>query len=822
MSNPNQKVSSTSSLPTWRRGGVGFRLSLRSILHFRMYSSINILGLALSLACVIIIFRYVYGEFNVDHFNRNIDRIYVTTQETSSRSGVVGFSGISNPNGEKTFVDLRDHPGIEKHSEFILFNQDGISLDDRTYDAKILVADSNFLKITDYLIISGICKLSDPHSALITDNFAQKIFGNQNPVGKTFRHSTGEILTITGIIGQTPTKSTLSFDMIVSHSLSDSWSRMPNTLVLLYPGVDYRQINKQYESFFEMPRWDQHMRYQLFPLSKVYFDKNIYNFVFNQGNYNYVSLLIIVGVLILLVGVINFINIYTVVVLRRGREFGVKKVFGAEGSNLFMQLLIENLLMIGAALVFALIIARLVSPIITNILQLNQIPNIRFDLVISFILLVLLPLITTLYPYFRYNYSSPVTSLHNIDKIKGSGGLRHIFLSFQYIFTIVMIIVSLFFIKQLRFMLNTDPGYRTKDIIKVQFLKHDTDHRIRDMEEWEKKRENGKRIIGEMIQKMDACPLFSHWTYGESPNTFSKSAFSFKAPGGELQTINLIGVNESWFRLFEVQLKEGRLWNDKTDDGYRDYFLIVTESVLKLYGITDAHNALLQSERRIWWNADKGEEMKTNPPFQIVGVVKDFDYLHLSQKSDPIAFIYSEGSRDGHLIASIIPGRTQDAIEFLKKLHDDTVGGEFIYSFVDDEVRAMYQDDKKIATVYSIFTFIAIFISALGLFGMSLFDIQQRRKEIAIRKVNGASISDIIRTLLKKYFLSLVISFVTATPVALFAIHRYLESFAHKAPVSWWLFVIALSVTAGISLLTLIYQTHKAANENPAEVMKSE
>ena len=173
-------------------------------------------------------------------------------------------------------------------------------------------------------------------------------------------------------------------------------------------------------------------------------------------------------------------------------------------------------------------------------------------------------------------------------------------------------------------------------------------------------------------------------------------------------------------------------------------------------------------------------------------------------------------------MAAIAPGRTQDAIEFLRNLHDETVGGEFSYSFVEDEIREMYKEDKKIATVFSIFTFIAIFISALGLFSMSLFDIQQRRKEIAIRKINGATVMDIIRLLLKKYFMSLLVSFVIAAPVAVFAINRYLEDFANKAPVSWWLFAIAIVTTAAISLLTLVYQTQKAANQNPADVVKSE
>ena len=794
------------------------KLAIRSILSFRTYSGINVLGMALSLACVITIFRYVYGELTVDRFNKKIDRIFVTTNERSNNPGAVNFSGIENRNRETTFVDMREHPGVEHSSQFIWFEHDEIDVEDRKYNATVLVADSNFMKLFDYPVISGIHKLSEPNSALITQRFAQKLFGNETPVGKTLRHSSGEFVTISGVIGQTPAKSTLAFDMIVSFHLvnPNMWGKVSQTFVLLYHKTDYQMINKQYADFFDMPRWGYQIRYQLFPLSEVYFDKSIGNYIFKKGNYAYVNVLTAVGFLILLAGIINYINIFTVVILRRGREFGIKKVFGAEGYNIFMQLFVESLLMTGMAIMFALAIVNVANPLIINMLQFDQLFNLRFDMTLIFMLLLLLPVITTLYPFFRYNYRKPVTSLYNVDMIRRRGSLRRTLLSFQYVITMIMIIVSLFFVKQLQFMMNADPGYRTKDIIKVRFLNRQTN-----FASMGNKWENSRRIADEIKQEVNACPLFTNWAFGESPNEFLKRETLFKLPDGEFLPVHLHGCDEGWLRLFDIQLKEGRLWDD-TKDVLQDYLLIVTESVLKLYGITDFNDALLQSSDRIWLDFSKAEEMKINPPYRIVGVVKDFNYLHLSQKSDPIAFYYTQGDRFDWLMASIVPGRTQDAIDFLRNLHEETVGGEFSYSFVEDEVREMYAEDKKIATIYAVFTFIAIFVSVLGLFSMSLFDIQQRRKEIAIRKINGASFHDIVRLLLKKYFLTLGISVVIASPVALLAINRYLEDFAHKAPVSWWLFAVAAVLTTGISLLTLIVQTRKAANQNPAEVVKSE
>ena len=800
------------------------RLAIRSILSFKMYSGINLLGLALSLACVFTIFRYVYGEFTVDRFNSKLDRMYVTMQEYSTKPGEAMYSGISNSESKIT-----EHPGVETFSNFMWFESEEIEVDNRKYNAEVLLADSNFLKITDYPVISGIERLSDLHSALITKRFAQKMYADENPIGKTFLHPTGEIFTITGVIGVLSTKSSISFDIILSSQLRNylsSWPS-PQTIVLLYPGVDYRTVNAQYADFHEETFWGHQIRAQLFPFAKVYFGRS--STVYRQGNYNYVTVLLAVGALILIVGIINYINIITVVVLRRGRELGIKKVFGAGGNNIFIQLLAENLILTGLALIAALLIAGAASPLIAGVLQLDQIPVIRFDLFLSIIILLSLPVITTLYPFFRHHYSLPVNSIRYFDKTRG-GGLHRFFLSFQYIITLVMIIVSLFFIKQLRFMLNADPGYRTEDIIKVRFLKEPTRMRTVNVEERQMRLDRENRITGEIVQKMNACPLFTCWTYGpQSPNGFSKGGTPFKLPEGEYKNINLKSVSESWFRLFDISLINGRLWDDEMDSWY-DYALIVTESVLKMYGITDFNEAQLQPETRLWMSSLRPkEEMATNPPYRIVGVVKDFDYLHLSQKSEPMAFTYlpkyssdSGGSLSYYpLIAAIVPGRTQEAIAFMRKLHEETVGGDFACSFVSDEVREMYREDKKIATIYSAFTLIAIFVSVLGLLSMSLFDIQQRRKEIAIRKINGASFSDIISLLLKKYFWTLGISFVIATPVAMFAINRYLEGFAHKAPVAWWLFALAITLTGGVSLLTLIYQTLQAGNQNPAETINN-
>ena len=740
--------------------------------------------------------------------------MYVTMNE--SRNGQVVSSGLFGAHAwwsnSVTRIDVLAHPGVEKHSTISLFENEKINLDNRIYHTKILAADSNFLKITGFPLIYGVDRLAEPKSALITQSFAKKLFGDQNPVGKTFQFTDGAVLTITGVLGPTSTKTSFSFDIILSYYYADNWMGAPQIFVKLYPGVDYQSINKQFESFDS----ENNERFQLYPLSKVYFDTNMQSMgsVYSKGNYGYVIILILVGCLILLIGVINYINIYTVIVLHRGRELGVKKVFGAGRHTIFLQLLVENLLMTVFALFLAFIFTKVLHPFVTNTLHLDQIPNIRFDMLLSFFVLCLLPVIAILYPFFRYYYFAPVNSFRSFDKIRSTDSLRRFFLSFQYITTIAMIIVSLFFVKQLRYMMSVEPGYRTKDIIQV--------HNIRTYEDSHSfnaaSNERSKRLIQdyrnetEIKNRMNNCPLFTGWTYCESPADRDNQSYQLvKMTDGDYKEIRGLASDEHWMKIFGIQLLQGRLWDDAIDNSGNN-MVIVTESFLKLFGISDFYNATLQF---------KGKEEIS---FRIAGVVKDFNHLHLSQKPAPVVLQYRrlKSTIMGSLIASIVPGRTKDAIEFLRKLQEDTIGGEFEYSFVEDAINKLYQKDKNIASIYSFFTFIAIFVSAMGLFSMSLFDVRQRRKEIAIRKINGATVIEIIRLLLKKYFWTLTISFVIATPVALYAINRYLEDFANKTPVSWWLFAVALVITGGVSLLTLIYQTHKAANQNPAEVVSRE
>jgi ABC-type antimicrobial peptide transport system permease subunit len=789
-----------------------------------MYSIINLAGLAISLTCVIIIARYVYGELTVDGFNGKLDRIYLTTYEQSDNPGEVMISGVSNSSGgEKNFVDISKNIGVEKHSSFIDYATQNIVVENRTYSMKSLVIDSVFLQILDYRIIAGVNNIRRPEDVLITEAFAAKVFGNEDPLGKTFSYpSIQKTLTVAGIVGMPTRKSVLSFDVLISSQLSKMWlNGSQQSLILLYPEVDYRNINRQYSEFMEMVSWGGiSIRYQLFPFGDIYFGKHINNITkaFAHGNLTYFFILLSIGVLLLIIGLTNYINIHSVVMTRRNRELGMKKIFGAEGFKIFAQLLLENLILIIFSLIIAFGVAGELVPFMENSLGVLQLPSLKFDLLLGLSLASALPIAVSIAPYLRYRYFSPIRSLQSVNAGNKSLFSRKFFLCFQYFMTTGLIAVSLFFVKQLNFMLDKDLGFRTNDIIKVAFLKN-TVITFESLKSQNIPFDELAAISDVLKQKLNESTLLEYWSYGIFP-TEKNGKHPFKVAGGEFrETAFMGGVGETWFKVFDIKLLDGRSWNRETDD--LSYNLIVGESTLKQFGITDSREGELISESRLWLASGMADEMKKNPPYRIVGVVNDIYTEHLSKQTSPTVFSYSKGHFNEPIVASFAPGRKQEVIEFMKNLHDELIGGEFEYTLIEDEIAKLYGEDKKVSVICTVFTGMAILISMLGLLGISLFDIRQRRKEIAIRKIHGAMMKDVLSLLLKKYFVLLGLAFVVSIPTALFVIMKYLENFAYKAPVSWWLFAVALVVTVIVSLLTLIWQAYKAGSEPPAEVVKS-
>jgi len=364
-----------------------------------------------------------------------------------------------------------------------------------------------------------------------------------------------------------------------------------------------------------------------------------------------------------------------------------------------------------------------------------------------------------------------------------------------------------------------DLGYRTSGILRFNVMPDNIMAYFTD--EYEKKMDRAKDAIKILHQKMDESPLIESWTQGSFLHTLTPR-MTFKKENGEFQRVAYASLSGDYMNMFGFELLEGRMW-DSDKDEWAQYKMIINETAKKLFHIKDITHETLQPEKRLWWSY-RMEDLDKNPAYEIVGVIKDFKTNHLSKGDIPLIIVYDGGtSPNNPFIVAINQDKKEESIKFLKDTYVELSGEDnFEYSLLEDEIAAMYKEDKQVTTIFITFAIFAIFISCLGLYGLSLFDIRQRYREIALRKINGASVKDIIPLLLKKYTYILAISFLLAVPVSYYAIVRYLEGFTHKTPVSWWLFAASGILVGAISYLTLYFQIKRAVRINPAEVLKSE
>lgn len=784
-------------------------LAIRSLMRFRLYTVINVLGLALSLACVIIISRYVYSEATTDHFNTNHERIYLSVRQWESGERIPLLFTTDNVVLKKNYINPLDIPEIEKKTSFVSLSNVEIQVDENKFKAHVLATDTAFLQILDFPLVEGnrAQLLADPKGAVITNRFARKLFGKENPIGKNVDYN-GNILTIQGIIGETETPSSLTFDLLISKELQWRWPPVNYfSVALAYPGIDADRINEKLKAENHKAA-QKNFSFRVIPLDKLYMDKAVDKGVntFRQGNPDSLKILSFVAILLLLIGLFNFIHISSVVIIKRGRELGMKKVFGARPAQLFIQLYAENLVLTTISLFLSWMIIEITLPIQENQLGITATVGSSFNMILTVILLLGLPLIITLYPFFNYSFRQTIRSLQGVTPGKNKMATRSLFLVVQYVITCCLIISSIFFMKQLHFMLHADLGYRTKDIIKAWFIRPSS--KMFYGEEEQKQTESVSSAIQETLK---ASPLFQSFSYGESPYelpTDNYDKVSMRIPGGEWQEVLHVKLYKSFFDLYQIPVYA---------DGFpkSEKEILMNETAKKLFSKGGIPPTELEKDS---YNGISSLLVK--------GFTPEFQVVHLSQRNLPVIMTFKDVQNElyypGKLMASIVPRRRSEAIKLLKELHDKTIGGEFEYTFVEDEISAMYEKDRLVARIYSVFTLVSILISSMGLFSLSLFDIQQRYKEIAIRKVNGATTGAIMNLLLRKYYKLLGFSFLIATPLSWLAITRYLENFANKAPLSWWIFAIAFLITAGISLLTLIWQIRKAARTNPAKAIKTE
>ena len=785
------------------------KYSWRFLMRSKSYTIINLLGLACSLACSIILMRYIHRELTVDTHCIDREHVYAICTNTE---GNRGLSGLKQYNYDTISIDNRF---VEAMATYIPLEKDYVISGTNRIPARCLVTDSVFFQLFHYPIVQGKLSLTTPQSALLTEKYARKIFGNENPIGKILRYSNGKDITIEGIVGEPECKTTINFDIILSSKLSQHWERMNTELYRFLPGTDINAINKtgSVPRYINDPKYDTRTHtFSLISVKDIYWDGSLTDrepAMFLSGNHSHLIILSGVCLLLLLTGILNFINLYLVALLRRGKEYGLKKVFGVCGKTLFANIWIENTLLVLSALLVSWLIIEIMSAPTEYLFDIHF-SYTAFDGWLSASILLLLPVITSIYPYIKYNYTSPILSIRSIGAQSHSKHFRMFFLGAQYIITFLLVVLSLYFNRQLGMLLNTEPGFRTKNIMNVNLVYESKDFSSYTYESMQQRRQR----VMQLDNELNACPFIE--LYEPSNENILTPTFgtNYLNNKGEKVFLNIHYATPAFFKLYDIKVIEGEI-PDINKENRRTVF-VVNKAALKALGYTSINGVGVIEENQKKANANASLQ-------PIVAVVEDYFEGHLTSGIKPT--IYPVGARfsgDLYQIA-YTPGKKKEVIDFLRNLEYKVYGSEdFEYTFLEDDIKAMYTQDRQTATIYSIFAGMAIIISSLGLLGISLFDIRQRYREIAIRKVNGASAKDLYRLLFRKYITVLIIAFIIAIPLAYYLINTYTQDFAVRAPVSIDIFIISLLLVIIISLGTLAYQIQKAAYINPTQIMKTE
>ncbi len=785
------------------------KYSWRFLMRSKSYTIINLLGLACSLACSIILMRYIHRELTVDTHCIDREHVYAICTNTE---GNRGLSGLKQYNYDTISIDNRF---VEAMTTYIPLEKDYVISGTNRIPARCLVTDSVFFQLFHYPIVQGKLSLTTPQSALLTEKYARKIFGNENPIGKILRYSNGKDITIEGIVGEPECKTTINFDIILSSKLSQHWERMNTELYRFLPGTDINAINKtgSVPRYINDPEYDTRTHtFSLISVKDIYWDGSLTDrepAMFLSGNRSHLIILSGVCLLLLLTGILNFINLYLVALLRRGKEYGLKKVFGVCGRTLFANIWIENTLLVLSALLVSWLIIEIMSAPTEYLFDIHF-SYTAFDGWLSASILLLLPVITSIYPYIKYNYTSPILSIRSIGAQSHSKHFRMFFLGAQYIITFLLVVLSLYFNRQLGMLLSTEPGFRTKNIMNVNLVYESKDFSSYTYESMQQRRQR----VMQLDNELNACPFIE--LYEPSYENILTPTFgtNYLNNKGEKVFLNIHYATPAFFKLYDIKVIEGEIPDINKED--RRTVFVVNKAALKALGYTSINGVGVIEENQKKANANASLQ-------PIVAVVEDYFEGHLTSGIKPT--IYPVGARfsgDLYQIA-YTPGKKKEVIDFLRNLEYKVYGSEdFEYTFLEDDIKAMYTQDRQTATIYSIFAGMAIIISSLGLLGISLFDIRQRYREIAIRKVNGASAKDLYRLLFRKYITVLIIAFVIAIPLAYYLINTYTQDFAVRAPVSIDIFIISLLLVIIISLGTLAYQVQKAAHINPTQIMKTE
>lgn len=797
------------------------KIALRNLRKGKTFSLINIFGLSVGLTCFMLIGVFVYDELSYDKYPAEAKNIYRVNVSVTGNGNIATYPNVDIAVGEgmkNTYPEIKDLTRVAPVIDFVKYENNQFK------EKKMAFADSNFLRTFSIPLVAGneMNALVEPNSMVISKAFAKKYFGNEDPLGKSVAVGTSNTLyKVTGVIDKVPDNSHFHYDAFLSLSSfkmnHKTWSNLgyytylvlsktanPKALEAKFPELVAKYVVPEIQhdmgvSLSEAQKAVNTFIFSLQPLTDIHLHGNTKMELEANGDVQYVYIFSALAVFILLLACVNFTNLSTARAIKRAREIGVRKVLGSVKKQLIAQFLVESVL----TTLFALVVAY--ALLFTLLSWFNQLANknISFDVFLSWqaILAMLLVswiagLLAGLYPAFFLSSFNPIKVIKGSMHIGRSQkrSLRSSLVVFQFFVSTALIIATIIVYQQLYFMQNKKLGYDKEQVIFIP----DTRLLGEGQNAFTEKLLQDSRVVSASVSRsVPGGPIM------DGTEIYPKNDNS---NGTEIHT-SIFHVDYNYLRTLGIHLLKGR--NLSRDYSTDSSAVVINEAAVRELGWTN-DNAVGKTIVRSGQIA-----------FNVIGVTEDFNYQSVKEKIAPVMMML--GNNQGGLIVKI---NTKDTKGFLSKLKEDWMSfnpsGPLGYYFLDENFAKLYAGEERTQRIFTAFAILAIIIASLGLFGLSAFVIEQRTREIGIRKVLGASVQNVLLLVSKEFLLLILIAFLISIPATWWVMNKWLQDFAYRINVNVWAFAFAGVAVVLVALLTISFQATKAAIANPVKSLRME
>lgn len=787
-----------------------FTIALRYLRRHKGHSFINVAGLAIGMACCLLIFFWVQDEVAFDGFHENSDEIFRVIRETRGSGQTNHFATVSNALGPAL---VEEYPEIINFTRYkgVLSNWH-VKYEEKSFvNNRLGTADPSYFEIFKFPFVKGNPKtaLMDKFSVVITEAFAKKFFDDDEPMGKVLKIEGGDYK-VTGVIKNVPSNSHMQFDfMLPVINMEHAWgedlkdwkreSRFP-TYIQLEKNSSVSNVNQKISDIVTRHNPESKSRLYLQPLKDVHLHSNFKNDKSNvaQGSITYIYIFSLVALCILLIACINFMNLSTARSENRAKEVSMRKVTGAQKKDIVIQFIGESIIFSFIALIFALILVYLFLPTFNSLSG----KELGLDLSVKLLgVLLVIALFTGIvagsYPAFFLSSFQPLkvfTGISSLGKRRGTT-LRKVLVMIQFAITIILIIATTVIDSQIHYINNKDLGMNAKNVLTF----------------WRR---------GDFGQKYDAVknellqnPNIVSITNGIPPRGTgggtTNLSWEGKDPNEKIRMYRVL-VDHDFLKTFGMKMAKGRFFSKELETDRTNY--VLNEAAVEAMGV--------KSPVGMRFNF---EDLFTRQPVEgtIIGVIKNFHQDSLHTRIPPL--VLSICPRVFHISIRISPENVSETMRFLEDKWEKFVPGfPFVYEFLDERIGKYYAAENKAEKIIRYFTFITIFISCLGMLGLVSYVAQRRTKEIGIRKVIGAPTASIVLLLSKEYVKCVITALILASPIAWHVMSKWLENFAYRISISWLMFLLAGVMSLLLTLLIISYQTIKAARANPVDSLRYE